>query len=92
MTSKATKMAVRGNMHIDARVIEGADFKSGFKFDLRRPWRSFRGRPCQKLFKNSLIEGAKTSPEKSMMGLRCAYDLTAVQKRAAPPTGSWNSK
>ena len=34
MASKATKMAVRGNMHIDTRVIEDADFKSEFKFDL----------------------------------------------------------
>ena len=34
MASKATKLAVRGNMHIDTRVIEVADFKSQFKFDL----------------------------------------------------------
>ena len=34
IASKAIKMAVRGNMHIDTRVIEDADFKSEFKFDL----------------------------------------------------------
>ena len=28
------KMAVRVNMHIDTRVIEDADIKSEFKFDL----------------------------------------------------------
>ena len=34
MASEATEMAVRGNMHIDTRVIEVADFKAEFKFDL----------------------------------------------------------
>ena len=34
IASKAIKMAVRDNMHIDTRVIEVADFKSEFKFDL----------------------------------------------------------
>ena len=29
MTSEATKMAVRGNMHMDTRVIRVPDFKSG---------------------------------------------------------------
>ena len=29
MTSEATKMAVRGTMHMDARVIRVPDFKSG---------------------------------------------------------------
>ena len=29
MASEATKMAVRGNMHMDARVIKVPDFKSG---------------------------------------------------------------
>ena len=29
MASKATKMAVRGNMHMDTRVIKVPDFKSG---------------------------------------------------------------
>ena len=33
MASEATEMAVRGNMHIDTRVIEGADFKTEVKFD-----------------------------------------------------------
>ena len=33
MASKATKMAVRGNMHNDTRVIEVADFKSEVKFE-----------------------------------------------------------
>ena len=33
MASEATKMAVRGSMHIDARVIEVADFKSEVKFE-----------------------------------------------------------
>ena len=33
MASEATKMAVRGNMHIDTRVIEVADFKSEVKFE-----------------------------------------------------------
>ena len=32
MASEATKMAVRGNMHIDTRVIEDSDFKSEVKF------------------------------------------------------------
>ena len=34
MDSEATKMAIRGNMHMDTRVIEVADFKSEVKFDL----------------------------------------------------------
>ena len=34
MTSEATEMEVRGDMRIDTRVIEDADFKSEFKFDL----------------------------------------------------------
>ena len=34
MASEATKMAIRGNMHMDTRVIEVADFKSEVKFDL----------------------------------------------------------
>ena len=33
MASEATKMAVRGNMHNDARVIEVADFKSKVKYE-----------------------------------------------------------
>ena len=33
MASEATKMAVRGNMHINTRVIEVADFKSEVKFE-----------------------------------------------------------
>ena len=35
MASEATKMAVRGNMHMNIRVFEVADFKSVVKFDLR---------------------------------------------------------
>ena len=35
MASEATKMAVRGNMHIDTRVIEVTDFKSEVKFGFR---------------------------------------------------------
>ena len=34
MASEATKMAVRGNMHVDTRVIEDHDFNSEVKFDL----------------------------------------------------------
>ena len=34
MASEAIKKAVRGNMHIDTRVIEVADSKSGVKFEL----------------------------------------------------------
>ena len=33
MASEATKMAVRGNMHNNTRVIEVADFKSEVKFE-----------------------------------------------------------
>ena len=33
MASEATKMAVRCNMHMDARVIEVANFKSEVKFE-----------------------------------------------------------
>ena len=33
MASEATKMAVRGNMHNDTRVIEVADLKSEVKFE-----------------------------------------------------------
>ena len=33
MASEVTKMALRCNMHMDARVIEVADCKSEFKFD-----------------------------------------------------------
>ena len=29
MASEATKIAVRGNMHMDTRVIKDSDFKSG---------------------------------------------------------------
>ena len=36
MASEATKMAVRGHMHMYTRVIEDAAFKSELKFDLRR--------------------------------------------------------
>ena len=32
MASEATKMAIRGNMHMDTRVIEVADFKSEVNF------------------------------------------------------------
>ena len=38
MTSEATKMAVPGNMHIDARVIEAACIKSEIKYDLQGHW------------------------------------------------------
>ena len=34
MASEAIKMAVRGNMHIDTRVIKVAGFKSEVKLDL----------------------------------------------------------
>ena len=34
MGSEATKMAVRGNMHIDTMVIEVPDFNSEVKFDI----------------------------------------------------------
>ena len=34
MASKVTKMAVRGNMHMDARVTKAADFKYGVKLYL----------------------------------------------------------
>ena len=33
MASDATNMSVRGNMHIDTRIIEVADFKSEVKFE-----------------------------------------------------------
>ena len=32
MASKVTKMPVRGNMHMDTRVIKDAEFKSELKF------------------------------------------------------------
>ena len=32
MTSEATKMAIRGNMHMNTRVMEVSDFKSDVKF------------------------------------------------------------
>ena len=35
IASEATKMAIPGNMHIDARVIEAAYFKYVVKFDLK---------------------------------------------------------
>ena len=35
MTSEATIMATRGNMHMDARVIEVTDFNSEVNLDLR---------------------------------------------------------
>ena len=34
MASEATKMAVRGNMHMVTRVIEVPDFNSEVKFEL----------------------------------------------------------
>ena len=34
MASEATKIAVRGNIHIDIRVIKVAGFKSEVKLDL----------------------------------------------------------
>ena len=33
MTSKANKIAVRGKMHMDTKVIKGVDFKSEVHFD-----------------------------------------------------------
>ena len=33
MASEATKMAIRGNMHMDTRVIEDVDFKYEVKFE-----------------------------------------------------------
>ena len=41
MASEATKMAVRGNMHNDARVIKFADFKSEVKFKFWGHWGCF---------------------------------------------------
>ena len=35
MTSEATKMATRGNMHMDTRVIEVTEFNSEVSLDLR---------------------------------------------------------
>ena len=35
MTSEASKMATRGNMHMDARVIKVTDFNSEVSLDLR---------------------------------------------------------
>ena len=34
MASEATKMATRGNMHMDTKVIEVLDFNSEVKFEL----------------------------------------------------------
>ena len=34
MASEATKMASRGNLHMDYKVIEVPDFNSEFKFEL----------------------------------------------------------
>ena len=34
VASKVTKMAVRGNMHMDTRVTKAADFKYKVKLDL----------------------------------------------------------
>ena len=35
MASEATKMSVRGNIHMDNKVIEVTNFKSEVTFDLR---------------------------------------------------------
>ena len=35
MTSEATKMSVRGNMHMDTRVVEVTEFNSEVRCDLR---------------------------------------------------------
>ena len=35
MTSEATKMAVRGNMHMDIRVVDVTEFNSKVRCDLR---------------------------------------------------------
>ena len=35
MASEATKMALRGNMHMDTRVIEATEFNSEVSLDLR---------------------------------------------------------
>ena len=35
MALEATKMAIRGNIHINAMVLEVAHFRSEVKFDLR---------------------------------------------------------
>ena len=35
MASEATKMAVRGNMHMDTRVVEVTEFNSEVRCDLR---------------------------------------------------------
>ena len=42
MASEVTKMYVRGNMHMDTRVIKVAGFKSEVKLDLWRPPRPMR--------------------------------------------------
>ena len=34
MASEATQMAIRGNMHMDSRVIEVTNFKYQIKFEL----------------------------------------------------------
>ena len=41
MASEATKMAIRGNMHMDTRVIEVADFKSEVRFEFWGYWGHF---------------------------------------------------
>ena len=47
MASKAPKMVVSGNIQMDTRVIENAEFKSEFKFALR-PFGGCHGlRSCQ---------------------------------------------
>ena len=38
MTSEATKIVIRGNMHMDTRTIRVADFKSKFKFQIEAYW------------------------------------------------------
>ena len=55
MASEATKMAVRGNMHINTRVIEVADFKSEVKFEFWGHWGHFEATMASEATKMALI-------------------------------------
>ena len=55
MTSEATKMATRGNMHMDTRVIEVTEFNSKVNLDIRGHLEANRASEAMKVaFRNNM--------------------------------------
>ena len=63
MASKATKMAVRVNMHMDPMAFQVVDFKSEVKFDIQGYWDCLKATmaisyPVRSKLDNRMIEAA----------------------------------